>query len=266
MKKLYLLPRAERIKTDEFCEQKARPIVKKKRDMKTVWGILVICTVVLMCAAGSVAFISLGIACFILTFSKPPAKADLSGTRTKNILWNNIPSCVVGIALIFCGIIGCVSELGGSDGFTSKLLGKLVKVFFAIILFVFLVRLLQLIAATIALQKRKKRCTSPVTAEFIGYASHTTDISMNREAPPGVDPLFRYDYEALNYRFAVSEDSPLLEEIKDRFEIYIDPDQPDAYYHKEMSEDNKEIFINYLITVGLYIILPACFLIPIILF
>lgn len=263
MKKLELLPRAERIRNEYFDEQ-PKPTVVKKRDTTTAWGILVICTLGLMCVADSMVFIGIGIGFFLWEFSKYTGN-DLSVIKEKETLWKKFPAIVLGIALIFDGIIGTIEELSGSDFLTSKVIKKLTTVFIAIVLSGFLIRLIFLLAATVALWKRKKRCTSPVMAEFIGYAAINSDISLNREEPHGLDPLFRYHYEAVSYRFAVSENSPLLEDIESNFEIYIDPDQPDAYYLEEMSEDNKRIFFNYFITFGIAIIFPLALVLPFIL-
>ena len=264
MKKLELLPRAERIRNEEFDEKRPEPKVVKKRDMSTPWAILIITTLGLSCVADSMLIIGVGTSFFLMAFSKYKGN-DLSVIKEKGTLWKKFPYIVLGTALIFDGIIGTVSELSGSETLTSKVVKKLLTVFIAIVLCGFIIRLIFLLAATVALRKRKKRCTSPVMAEFIGYAAINYDISLNREEPHGLDPLFRYHYEAVSYRFAVSENSPLLEDIESNFEIYIDPDQPDAYYLEEMSEDNKRIFFNYFITFGIAIIFPLALALPFIL-
>jgi hypothetical protein len=263
MKKLELLPRAERIRNEYFDEQ-PKPTVVKKRNMSIAWGILVIITLVLSCFDNSIIISGIGAGCLLGEFSKYTGN-DLSVIKEKDTLWKKFPVIVFGTALIFTGIIGTVSVASGSETLTSKVLKKLLTVFIAIVLCGFIIRLIFLLAATVALRKRKKRCTSPVMAEFIGYAAINSDISLNREEPHGLDPLFRYHYEAVSYRFAVSENSPLLEDIESNFKIYIDPDQPDAYYLEEMSEDNKRIFFNYFITFGIAIIFPLALALPFIL-
>ena len=265
MKKLELLPRAEKIRNDEFCEQRLAPQVTKKRDMSTLRGILIIITIGLMFAADSFLFIGIGTGCFIYTFSKYSGNTYPSKITVKNTLWSKFPSVVLGIALVFVGIIGVVTELNGSELLTSKVVKKLLTIFISIVLCGFFIRLVYLIAATLALCKRKKNCTTPVMAEFIGYAAINSDISINRDEIPGLDPLYKYYYEAVNYRFSVSENSPMLKDIESNFEIYIDPDQPDVYYLEEMSEDNKRIFFNYFITFGIAIIFPLALALPFIL-
>lgn len=256
MKKNNLLPRAEKISIDELYSQeiKAKPAKERLVKGREIFAVITIITALFL---QSVILIAMGIAVIVGSMQKGDGKLRVNNKDVKYTLWNILFFVFIGIALIFVGIIGFLMEIGISD----KLSGKLFKIAFmiliALIILAFIIRLLHILAATIALKIRKKKCTVPVMAEFIGYAANSYDISMNREAAPGIDPLYKYYFEGVNYRFAISENSPMLSETGSNFEIMIHPKKPDVYYLKEMSDDNYKILCNYSILLVKVILIPA---------
>ncbi|MCR4795649.1 MULTISPECIES: hypothetical protein [Ruminococcus] len=265
MKKFSLLPRAEKITVAELYSHKIKSKSSKDR-LVTGWEIFAVITIVTALFLQSAILIAMGISAIVLSMQKGDGKLEHNGKVIKHNLWTALPFFLSGLALIFVGIIGLLMEIGISDKLSGKLFKMAAIIFLALIVLAFIIRLLHILAATVALKIRKKKCTVPVMAEFIGYAANSYDISMNREAPPGIDPLYKYYFEGVNYRFAVSENSPMLSEIGSNFEIMIDSEKPDVYYIEEMSHDNYEILCDYCILLVKVILIPAIIILGIIAF
>lgn len=247
MKKLSLLPRAERISIDEANGITAarKGIGEKITDIAyacmTLVGFAFLLIFFLTGSAAVLPFFALlfGAISVFLSFDTS-ANVRINGRKVENTASNRSPFFYVGAVFIFLGV------LLGSGNSALELMIVLIAVFGN-------VTCLALISAAAAdKSKRKRRCTERVYAEPNGYTiSGDTTKSNSGEAVFYDEPVYRYYYQGQNYRLIVSKDSASLFGSDSSFEIYIDPDDPQCYYLEQLfagsTQQVKRLLIVFII-------------------
>ena len=85
----------------------------------------------------------------------------------------------------------------------------------------------------------KKRCTQKVMAECTGKYRDSESRHMKY-------PVYEFDYEGKHYKVSKQQSAPgFTAEIGASYEIYINPDNPEEYYHPKADVAQKRwgIFI-----------------------
>ncbi|MBQ7775645.1 MAG: hypothetical protein IJ379_06965 [Lachnospiraceae bacterium] len=90
----------------------------------------------------------------------------------------------------------------------------------------------------------KKRCTQKVMAECTGKYRDSESRHMKY-------PVYEFDYEGKHYKVSKQQSAPgFTAEIGASYEIYINPDNPEEYYHPKADAAEKGFSMIFVIAFG----------------
>lgn len=258
--KINLLPKAECLFLDEQFSQET-VYTKKSIGLKTPsWVYFVLLGIMLI-----VAFINIFV--LMLIFGSTFILAGLSRTgslrrnkvRIKNTVWNRLPFVMGGIFVIFLDIAMFVENKDDKQG--DIVLFSLMKLFIAVTGVLAAGRLIYLIVTSIAISKRKKRCTEAVWAEFVGLTTDPDHCSEDSTYRGLRDYIFIYHFEGNDYRLIVDSFTPNIDGLSS-IELYVDPEQPELYYSKQLFIYNRKNLSNFFITFIFWVLFTAMIWVP----
>ena len=258
--KINLLPRAEWLSLDEQFSQET-VYTRKSVGIKTPTWVFFVLFVLMLIFAFINIIILLFIfgATFVLAGLSNTGKLRSNGVTVKNTMWNRLPLLLAGICVIFFGIAVFFEKKDDKQG--DIVFFSLAKLFIAVVGLIAAGRLIYLIATSIAISARKKRCTEAVFAEPAGF---TTDSDHNSEDSTNLgdrDYIFIYHFEGNNYRLIADSFTRNIDGLSS-FELYVDPEQPELYYSKQLFSYNRRKISSFFKTLLFWLLFTAVLWVP----
>lgn len=261
MKKISLLPRAEKIPADRVHDNET--IKVKGFGIKVnIWVLiaLFLITIGSMCVMPSLLIIMFGALFILMSFNKS-GSFEKSERIARNTMWNRLPFLFIGIFLEILGIaVIIIGKKGREQG--GRVFRILILLFCVALVLLMIGRLVFLISCIRAVSKRKEECTDRVFAEPGGFAGEADIMEGNVDlSDPNIGFVYRYYYQGEYYRFIIYEGRDALILDDGKLEVYIDPDQPDRYYsdqffrYKEDLKSNIAAFTFLLVAIIFLLIL-----------
>lgn len=176
----------------------------------------------------------------------------------RNTFWNRLPFQLFGLTLIVfyvvCGIIEMEKRKTGAAYQINGTSMMIIKYYIAFIIAIIVGRLIYLIVTAFAIASRKKKCTVPVNIEL--SANYSQDKSR----------IFKYYYEGETYRFIDHEKQAniLYNSLQREYDItpdhvYIDPNEPECYYSRQIFGYNSKKIKRCFVSLFLFLFFTSFF-------
>ena len=263
MEKINLLPVAEKI--DDIYVYNDLP---EKKDLRLDLPLAVYVLIFVGMLFGLSQSILIGVSIFGAMFIILPLDKKITlkcnGRVVRNTLWNRLPLLIFGLSLIVFCVTCLFSDKEETDtGATYHINDTgimILKSYIAFLISIMIGRLIFLIVTAFAISSRKKRCTVPVSIEFVENRFY------------GETRVFTYYYEGEKYRFIDHEKQARIvyssAEKAYKFtpdHIYIAPNEPECYYSRQIFGYNSKKLKHYFVSLLLLLLFTSVLWAPIVL-
>ena len=251
MKKLHILPLAERITADNLYSAPTERKLPSVKIPSAVYTVLAVIAFIGVYTDPFIGIIFLG-AIFLVGGIDGKTGRNKKGRTFEKLLWVRLPVFLMGSFFVITGIFMLIMEENSrnSNEETKKanffLMLKLFLIAFAVL---GISRLIMLVSTELALRSRREHCGTPVHIEPEITAVNITVNENDKEYKCHV-PVYKYYYEGTGYRFTDHARDLYFFSPTDSSMVYVDPEKPERYYSPNLFADNGENLIEFLKVLG----------------
>lgn len=250
MKKLHILPLAEKISSDVIY--KPEPVERKFKISIPSYVYLIIFLITFASA-----FVCLPLCMILFGALFTMAGLDSSetnrhnGKRAESNIWDRLPFLLVGLSM--CSMAENITSSyikikGIRNSQDISGVDTVIKLFALAAATILIGRLIFLVVNALAISSRKRHCTYPVYVIGDTLSFFEADPSQNIK-PNFSKPVYNYYYEGEIYRFADHESLTSFFNEQPELQVYIDPDEPERYYSPHLFKQNGEKLKGHIKTI-----------------
>lgn len=251
MKKLHILPLAEKITADNLYSAPTERKLPSVKIPSAVYTVLAVISFIACYTDPVIGIIAFGIL-FIVAGIDGKTGKNKKGTTVEKMIWTRLPLLFMGIFFILTSIFILISEEPSRSANTD-----MTRAYFMLMLKLFLIafavlgisRLIMLVTVELALRSRREHCGTLVHIEPDIAAADCTVTASDTEYKCHV-PVYKYYYEGKGYRFTDHSRDLYFFSPTDSSLVYVDPEKPDRYYSPNLFADNGENLIEFLQFLG----------------